>query len=174
MFLNGKQCLPEEIQEFTFKWDQLMEFDELFCIPSTVEFHQHDPDPVLSASSPAVPGYIRTRFVLLLSGGRLLPAQPELWNHPKAGVPRPSDCWKLHEEICQGDFSSHPTGFYSFFGIHTHLNLSRVSLRPLVMSCCLTRTSSQKIFQIMSRKRKWWVVFELKCREVDLLLGIEF
>lgn len=59
--------------------------------------------PVLSFRS-LVPGHIRARLVLLLCGGRILSAQPELWNHPQTGMSRPSDRRQLYEKICQGDF----------------------------------------------------------------------
>lgn len=73
-----------------------------WCCSVSVASYTFPSYAVLSSRSP-VPGYVRARFVLLLGGGRVLSAQSELWNHPQAGVPRPSDSWQLHEEIRQGD-----------------------------------------------------------------------
>lgn len=50
----------------------------------------------------SVPADVGARAVLLLGGGRLHPAQPELRDHQEAGVPRPGHSCSLHEEVCQG------------------------------------------------------------------------
>lgn len=52
--------------------------------------------------APPVPADVGARAFLLLRGGRLLPAQPELRDHQEARMPRPPDCWALHAEVCQG------------------------------------------------------------------------
>lgn len=70
------------------------------------------PPPALSTHS-LVPGHVRARFVLLLCGGRVLPAQSELWNHPQTGVSWPSDRRQLHEKICQGDASATATNTHT-------------------------------------------------------------
>lgn len=60
------------------------------------------PLPAHRSSRPAVPADVRARALLLLRGGRLLPAQPELRDHQEARVPRPADRRALHAEVCQG------------------------------------------------------------------------
>lgn len=70
------------------------------------------PRRALSARS-LVPGHVRARFVLLLCGGRVLPAQSELWNHPQTGVSWPSDRGQLHEKIRQGDASAAATNTHT-------------------------------------------------------------
>lgn len=107
----------------------------------------------------SVPGHIRARFVLLLRGGRVLSAQSELWNHPQTGVSRPSDRGQLHEEIRQGDFHLPTLSLpecNQVLAVTVHFLLHFVSpLRQSATSCYLTLTSSQRTFQITSRRRKW-------------------
>lgn len=66
-------------------------------------FHPTPLSPALSSGS-LVPGHVGACFVLLLCGWCVLPAQSELWNHPQAGVPRPSNRRQLYEKICKGEF----------------------------------------------------------------------
>lgn len=51
---------------------------------------------------PTVPADVGTRPVLLLRGGRVLPAQPELRDHQETGVSRPADRGPLHATLRQG------------------------------------------------------------------------
>lgn len=98
-------CVNEVVTDQMFSSDQrkglhVWVFQSVFLLCSSVSIWISSPiSPSLSLT---VPANLGARPLLLFSGGCVHSAKPELWDHQKAGVPKPTGSGSLHVPLCKG------------------------------------------------------------------------